>query len=50
MYHTFKNAFLRGHTSCDMSWILEENVLARRVLDNLGAVPYKTYRIFEKSL
>jgi len=50
MYHTFKNALLRGHTSCDMSWILEENVLARRVLDNLGAVHYKTYRIFEKSL
>ena len=50
IYHTFRNALLKGHTSCEMSWILEENVRARRILDNLGAVPYKTYRIFEKSL
>jgi GNAT superfamily N-acetyltransferase len=49
-YHTFRNALLKGHTSCEMSWVLEENVLTRRMLERLGAAPYKTYRIFEKSL
>jgi hypothetical protein len=40
----------RGTHRAELSWILEDNWPMRRILDALGARPYKTYRIFEKSL
>ena len=50
IYHTFKNGLPKGYTSCEMSWVLEDNGPARRMFERVGAVPYKTYRIFEKAL
>jgi GNAT superfamily N-acetyltransferase len=32
---------------CEMSWILEDNVLMNRSLEAMGAKHYKTYRIYE---
>jgi GNAT superfamily N-acetyltransferase len=32
---------------CEMSWILENNVLMNRSLQEMGAKHYKTYRIYE---
>ena len=32
---------------CEMSWILEDNVLMKRSLEVMGARHYKTYRIYE---
>ena len=32
---------------CEMSWILEDNVLMTRSLEVMGARQYKTYRIYE---
>lgn len=32
----------------ELSWILEDNIAMRRIIEALGARPYKTYRIFEK--
>lgn len=40
----------QGFERLEMSWILEENLPMRRLLDDLGGSPYRTYRIFEKSL
>lgn len=40
----------RGIRDVELSWILEENVGMRSILDILGARPYKRYRIFEKAL
>ncbi|HVP39864.1 MAG TPA: hypothetical protein VMS93_11850 [Candidatus Saccharimonadales bacterium] len=37
----------RGYTSGEFSWLLEDNWVARRPLENLGAKLYKTYRIYE---
>ena len=34
----------------EMSWILEDNLNMNKPLVTMGAKPYKTYRIFEKSL
>jgi hypothetical protein len=34
----------------ELSWVLEDNVRVRRIIEMLGAVPYKTYRMFEKDL
>ena len=50
LYHLFTKGMARGYVSGECSWILEDNVLMRRALDRMGAVPYKTYRIYEKEL
>jgi GNAT superfamily N-acetyltransferase len=49
-YRAFQNGDRRGYRRGEFSWILEDNLLLRRALDRIGAVPYKTYRIYEKSL
>jgi GNAT superfamily N-acetyltransferase len=36
-----------GYYDCEMSWILEDNVLMHRSLELMGARRYKTYRIYE---
>jgi GNAT superfamily N-acetyltransferase len=40
----------RGTMSCEFSWILEDNLPMRRLIEAVGAQPYKTYRIYEKSI
>jgi GNAT superfamily N-acetyltransferase len=37
------------HGDCEMSWILEDNVLMNRSLEVMGAERYKTYRIYERN-
>jgi hypothetical protein len=34
----------------ELSWILERNTRVRHVIEMVGGVPYKTYRIYEKPL
>jgi hypothetical protein len=46
--HRFHRA--RGTFLCELSWILEDNMPMRRLTEVVGAEPYKTYRIYEKSL
>ncbi len=40
----------KAYKECEMSWILEDNLLMNKPLVNMGAIVYKTYRIFEKKL
>ncbi|HHI81799.1 MAG TPA: N-acetyltransferase [Rhizobiales bacterium] len=40
----------RGAERAELSWILEDNIAMRHLLDALGATPYKTYRIYEQEL
>ena len=39
-----------GFKTAEASWILEDNVMMRRLLQPFGGRAYKTYRIYEKSL
>ena len=39
-----------GVQHVELSWILEDNRAMRRVIESLGAVPSKTYRLYEKAL
>ena len=39
-----------GTTRGELSWILEDNVAMCRMLESLGAKPYKTYRVYERAL
>jgi hypothetical protein len=40
----------RGGTFAELSWILEDNMPMRKILEEIGCVIYKTYRIYEKPL
>jgi len=42
-----RNARRLGFGDCEMSWILEDNVLMNRSLEVMGAKRYKTYRIYD---
>lgn len=45
-----KAGLARGIEEVEMSWILEDNVAMRGILDKIGSEPYKRYRIFGKTL
>ncbi len=40
----------QGTTHAELSWILEDNTAMRKMIETIGAVGYKTYRIYEKEL
>ncbi len=40
----------KGVTHGEFSWILEDNMRVRHILESMGARVYKTYRVFEKQL
>jgi hypothetical protein len=40
----------RGIEALEMSWILESNAVMRKILDQIGATPYKRYRVYEKRI
>lgn len=51
MFDRLKVPFLkRGLERVEMSWILEDNLPMRRVIEGVGGKVYKTYRLYEKSL
>ncbi len=50
VHRAFENGARRGYEQGELSWILEDNLLLRRLLDRIGARHYKTYRIYEKAL
>lgn len=45
-----REAVKLGITEAEYSWILEDNVPMRHILDGFGARIYKTYRIYGKAL
>jgi hypothetical protein len=40
----------RGYRRAELSWVLEDNRSIKAVIQAVGGVPYKRYRIFEKAL
>jgi hypothetical protein len=40
----------RGTRRAELSWILEDNLSMRRLIENLGGVAYKTYRVYERMI
>jgi len=46
----FEAARQKGFTHCELSWILEDNLGMRSICEQASAVPYKTYRMYEKRL
>jgi len=51
MIEAVRQAGLRKNIEhVELSWIMEDNTGMRHILESLGAEPYKTYRLYEKSL
>jgi hypothetical protein len=51
MFHRLKGPFFaRGLEQVELSWILEDNLPMRRVIEGVGAKVYKTYRVYEKAI
>jgi GNAT superfamily N-acetyltransferase len=47
---TARAAHAKGYKRLECSWILESNTMMNRIIERLGGVRYKTYRIYEKEL
>jgi RimJ/RimL family protein N-acetyltransferase len=43
-------AAAKGYRRGELSWVLEENLAIRRLIDAFGARRSKTYRVYEKAL
>lgn len=39
-----------GYEWIELSWILEDNVPMRRIIESIGTSRYKTYRLYEKAI
>lgn len=50
IYETAKSAMENGYRYMEASWILADNVDMNRIIKNLGAQLYKTYRVYEMEL
>ena len=48
--HTYNNGIACGMREGEFSWILEENLDVRKLLENWGAERYRTYRLYSKTL
>ena len=46
----FRVGFEIGFQHAEASWILEDNLPMRRIMEVFGAKPYKTYRLYERAL
>jgi hypothetical protein len=40
----------RGVTEGELGWVLEDNTAIQRIIEAVGAIPYKTYRVYEKAI
>jgi hypothetical protein len=40
----------RGIKKVELSWILEDNISMRDIIESIGGVAYKRYRIYSKDL
>ncbi|MCB5271441.1 MAG: GNAT family N-acetyltransferase [Candidatus Cloacimonetes bacterium] len=49
-YYAYKNGLPKGIFRGEFSWVLENNTMMIRVAQMLDAIPYKTYRLYDKSI
>jgi hypothetical protein len=50
IHHMKKGLDARGMQRIELSWILEDNLPMRRMIEALGSRAYKTYRVYEKTI
>ena len=47
---SFKTSLRRGYDRCEISWMLEDNVLVLRGAEFMGGKMYKKYQLYEKKM
>lgn len=47
---TINTGMIKGYKYADISWVLEDNVPMVQTAVNLGAIQYKTFRIYDKKI
>jgi hypothetical protein len=47
---SFETAGQAGFTHCELSWILDDNEGMISICEQASALPYKTYRMYEKRI
>ena len=50
MLRAYRRALELGYKRSEASWILEDNLPMRRIMERLGWTVYKTYRVYEKPI
>ena len=50
IYEISTQAMRKGMLDIEASWVLENNIDARKSVEGMGAEIYKTYRVYEKAL
>jgi len=50
MLRGYRRALELGYKRSEASWILEDNLPMRRIMERLGWSVYKTYRVYEKPI
>ncbi|HSN77328.1 MAG TPA: N-acetyltransferase, partial [Anaerolineae bacterium] len=50
IHETAVQAMSKGYMNFEASWILASNIDMRRLVENFGAVIYKTYRVYEMEM
>ncbi len=51
LYHeSFNNAHKKKYEECEISWLLEDNVLVIRAGESMGAKKYKTWRLYKLAI
>jgi hypothetical protein len=40
----------RGVSEGELGWVLEDNAAIQRIIEAVGAMPYKTYRVYERAI
>ncbi len=48
--HMYRFVVKKGYTGAEFSWILEDNMPIRSIIERFGSKPYKRYRIYEKKI
>lgn len=47
-YESLERGKKLGFEACEASWVLEDNVPVRRLIEVFNGKPYKTYRVYER--
>jgi hypothetical protein len=47
-YHTMREAVENGYKAAELSWVSEDNMNLIKIIEKLGAVRYKTYRMYKR--
>lgn len=48
--HALRHGLTRGVKECEVSWMLEDNVMVLRPIEVFGGTRYKTYRLYERAV